>query len=79
MSMNAADGPESLPDALKRVPRTATQPPAEGLLSYTELMRRLDRLGTNPRAEVEIIGVSRSGRPIPLVSMTGESADDQQR
>jgi hypothetical protein len=68
---------ESLPDALKRVSRTATQPPAQGLLSYTELMRRLDRLRTNPRAEVEIIGTSRTGRPIPLVSITDESANDQ--
>ena len=77
MIMKPADERESLPDALKRVPRTATQPPAEGLLSYTELMRRLDRLGTNPRAQVEIIGTSRTGRPIPLVSITEESADDQ--
>ena len=77
MSMNAADGPEASPDALKRVSRTATQPPAQGLLSYTELMRRLDRLRTNPRAEVEIIGTSRTGRPIPLVSITDESANDQ--
>lgn len=77
MIMKPADERESLPAALKRVPRTATQPPAEGLLSYTELMRRLDRLGTNPRAEVEIIGTSRTGRPIPLVSITEESADDQ--
>ena len=44
-----------------------------------ELMRRLDRLRTNPRAEVEIIGTSRTGRPIPLVSITDESANDRPR
>lgn len=60
----------ALPEALLRVPRTATQPPAARLLSYGQVMERLGQLSESERVRIEILGRSRSGRSIPVAIIT---------
>ena len=66
-----------VPAALTRVPPAATQPHGSQLLSYEQVLARLDALSASPRVRVEMVGASRAGRPIPLVAVT--SADAAER
>lgn len=70
--MPAADDPglDRLPAALRRVPRTATQPLSPQLLSYDQVMTRLAELSPLPRVRVELAGSSRAGRAVPFVAIT---------
>ncbi len=74
--------PDVLPDALKRVPRTETQPRSQDMLSYAQVMNKLGQLSTLARVRVELVGTSQSGRPIPLIAITsfgGETGLDEIR
>ncbi|MGO4560273.1 M14 family zinc carboxypeptidase [Mesorhizobium sp. 2RAF21] len=64
----------SLPAALLRVERTATQPQADGIVSYAQLLDRVSALSSNPRVHVEWIGKSRMGRLIPAIIVTADTS-----
>ena len=68
---------ESLPDALKVVPFTATQAPADDLISYAELTTRLAVLSDQDRIHVETIGHSRAGRTISLIAITEDASESR--
>jgi hypothetical protein len=60
-----------------RVPREATQPPADDLLSYDTLLARLAALEGNPRVRLRFIGTTHQGRRIPMVVVTSPDAADR--
>lgn len=60
-----------------RVPREATQPPADQLLSYDALLARLMALEANPRVRLHFIGTTHQGRRIPMLVITSPDAVDR--
>lgn len=64
----------SVSTPVANVPREASQPPADQLLSYDALMERLTALSLNPRVRVTVIGTSQQGRQIPLIAITSPDA-----
>jgi hypothetical protein len=60
-----------------RVPREATQPPADDLLSYDDVLARLATLAGNPRVRLRYIGTTHQGRAIPMIVVTSPDAADR--
>jgi hypothetical protein len=60
-----------------RVPREATQPPADDLLSFDKLFARLAALEGNPRVRLRFIGTTHHGRRIPMIVVTSPDAADR--
>src|SRR5689334_5495732 len=75
--MTRQGGGMSVSTPVDNVPREASQPPADQLLSYDALLARLTKLSRNPRVRVSFIGTSQQGRRIPLITITSPDAADQ--